>query len=267
MPEVPVAREVGLFVPCYVDQLAPQVAWSTVRVLEHLGCRVHYDPDQTCCGQPFLNMGAAADAARVARSHLERFARYDSVVCPSGSCVATVRHRFPEIGVGEGGDDARQRAATFELAEFLVDELGQRDLGARFPHRVAVLQSCHGLRDLGLAPASEQGPGAPERRDAVAELLRAVEGLEIVTPERSDDCCGFGGTFAVKFPEVSTRMGRARMDDFAGCGAEYVTGTDASCLLHLEAVRAHAGAGPKPIHLAEILASGLGAGLESGLAS
>ena len=250
-------RRVGLFVPCYVDQLAPQVAWATVRVLEHAGCRVHYDPDQTCCGQPFLNMGAAADAARLAERHLERFSPYDTIVCPSGSCVATVRHRFPEIGVGTEGDGARQRAATFELAEFLTDELGQLDLGARFPHRVAVLQSCHGLRDLGLGPGSETGPGAPQRRDAVGDLLAAVDSLELVTPQRSDDCCGFGGTFAVKFPLVSTRMGRARLDDFASAEAEYVTGTDVSCLLHLEGIRAHTGVGPKPIHLAEILASGL----------
>ncbi len=249
-------RDIGLFIPCYVDQLAPEVGWATVRILEHLGHRVHYDPEQTCCGQPFLNTGAAGDAARLARGHLARFARFDAIVCPSGSCVATVRHRFGELGFGEQGDEARQRANTFELGEYLVDRLGTPDLGARFPHRVALLQSCHGLRDLGLGPRSETGPDAEPVRNVVEQLLGTVSGLELVPSSRADECCGFGGSFAVKFPEVSTRMGRARLEDFSA--AEYVTGTDVSCLLHLAGVRAHTGTGPIPIHLAEILASGLG---------
>jgi L-lactate dehydrogenase complex protein LldE len=254
-------REIGLFVPCYVDQLSPEVGWATVRILEHLGHRVHYDPEQTCCGQPFLNMGAAKKAAGFARAHLERFSAFDTIVCPSGSCVATVRHRFPELGVGAEGDGARQRAATYELGEFLVDELGTPDLGARFPHSVAVLQSCHGLRDLGLGPKSEAGPDAAPTRSVIETLLDSVDGLEQVRTGRPDDCCGFGGTFAVKYPEVSTRMGRARLEDSSE--AEFVTGTDVSCLLHLEGIRAHTGTGPKPIHLAEILASGLDAAAET----
>jgi len=247
-------RDVALFVPCYVDQLAPRVAWATVRVLERAGCRVHYDAEQTCCGQPFLNTGALPEATRLARRHAERFVGHDTVVAPSGSCVATVRRRFSELGVGAEGPDPQSRTRTFELAEFLVDELGVPELGARFPHRVAVLQGCHGLRDLGLGPGSEGGPDAPARRDVVSLLLDRVAGLERVEASRPDDCCGFGGTFAVKYPELSARMGRARMADFAA--AEFVVGTDVSCLLHLEGLRARAGQGPRPVHLAEVLASG-----------
>ncbi len=245
-------RDVALFVPCYVDQLSPQVAWDTVDVLERAGCRVHYEADQTCCGQPFLNTGARREAKRLAARHCERFAKHETVVSPSGSCVATVRNRFAELGIDPQGPDAQCRTRTYELAEFLVDELRVETLGARFPHRVAVLQSCHGLRDLGLAPGSEQGPDAPETRDAVSLLLDKVEGLERVTPDRADDCCGFGGTFAVKYPEVSARMGKSRLAGFSG--AEFVVGTDVSCLLHLEGLRARAGKGPRPIHLAQVLA-------------
>ncbi len=250
--------EVALFVPCYVDQLAPRVAEATWRVLERAGCRVRYDPDQTCCGQPFLNAGAAREAAHLAERHLARFAGAEAVVCPSASCVATVRRRYPELGVGTDAESARLRARTFELGEFLVRELGREDVGARFPHRVALLQSCHGVRDLGLASPSEAprpsgapapGPGPTER------LLRSVEGLELRTPERPDECCGFGGVFAVEHPTVSGRMGRARLEALAATGADFVTGTDASCLLHLEGVRRRTGRGPRAVHLAEILAA------------
>ncbi len=242
---------VGLFIPCYVDQLAPDVGMATVRVLEKAGCEVDYDPNQTCCGQPFLNMGAADEATKLASRHLERFAAYDTVVCPSGSCTATVRHRYPELGVGTDEGGSALRARTFELGEFLVRVSGTTQLGARFEHRVALLESCHGLRDLGLGTGSEQ-PGSSMPSPAEA-LLAEVEGLTRI-PSVRDECCGFGGTFAVKFPEVSSRMGRARMKEWSTAGAEYVTGTDVSCLLHLDGIRRREGIGPKPIHLAELLA-------------
>ncbi len=249
---------VALFVPCFVDQLAPQAGLSTLRVLERVGCEVSYDPDQTCCGQPFLNLGAEREAVRLARAHLERFAGADAVVCPSASCVATVRLRFPEVGVGREGELARIRARTFELGEFLVREIRRVDVGAVFPRRVALLQSCHGLRDLGLGRPSERvgngGDGASEA-GPTERLLRHVRGLDLALPERTDECCGFGGAFSVESPEISTRIGRDRLRGLAETGAEYVTGTDTSCLLHLDGIRRRAGFGPRPIHLAEILAS------------
>lgn len=248
---------VGLFVPCYVDQLVPSVAWATVSVLERAGCRVDYDPEQTCCGQPFLNLGLAAAAARLARAHLERFARHDAIVCPSASCVATVRRHYPGLGVGLDAAGRRVRERTFELSEFLANELGATQLGARFPHRVALLASCHGLRELGLGrPSEAPGGAAPEAAapGPTERLLRAVAGLELLLPSR-DECCGFGGAFSVEFPEVSGRIGRARLADLAATGAEFVTASDVSCLLHLDGIRRREGTGPRGIHLAEVLAA------------
>ncbi len=247
---------VALFVPCYVDQLAPEVAWATLRVLERAGCRVHYDPLQTCCGQPFLNLGARREAKRLAERHLARFAEADAVVCPSASCVATVRRRYAELGAGFVPDAERQTQRTFELGEFLVRELGQTKHGARFPYRVALLQSCHGLRELGLGRPSEHGPDAAAEPSPADLLLAAVEGLELVSSVRPDECCGFGGAFSVTHPELSGRMGRARLRACADAGAEYVTSTDLSCLLHLDGIRRREGFGPRAIHLAEILANG-----------
>jgi len=247
---------VGLFVPCYVDQLAPRVAEATVAVLERVGCEVDYDPDQTCCGQPFLNLGLAPEAARLARAQLERFAGYDTIVCPSASCVATVRRHYAGLGVGLDPAGRRVVERTFELGEYLVRERALADVGARFPHRVALLASCHGLRELGLGRPSEAvGPAGGE--PGVTEcLLRAVAGLELVLPAR-DECCGFGGAFSVEAPEVSGRMGRARVADLAATGAEWIVGTDVSCLLHLDGIRRAAPGerGPKGIHLAEVLAA------------
>jgi L-lactate dehydrogenase complex protein LldE len=249
--------QVGLFVPCYVDQLAPSVALAAVRVLERAGCSVVYERRQTCCGQPFLNLGMPHEAVRLARAHLERFARFPAVVCPSASCVATVRHRYPELGVGAEGPARALRERTFELAEFLANRLGRVRLGARFPHRVAAMASCHGLRELGLGTPSER-PGPAGGPGPVERLLRAVDGLELVAPSRPDECCGFGGAFSIQFPEISGRIGRDRLRDLAATGAEFVTATDASCLLHLEGIRRRTGLGPRPIHLAEILASEAG---------
>jgi L-lactate dehydrogenase complex protein LldE len=244
---------VGLFVPCYVDQLVPSVAEATLAVLERAGCAVDYDPDQTCCGQPFSNLGLAAEAARLARAHLERFARYDAVVSPSASCVATVRRHYGGLGVGRDPAGRRVRERTFELTEFLAGELGRTDLGARFPHKVALLASCHGLRELDLGTPSER-VAPPSALGPTEALLRAVAGLELVHPER-DECCGFGGAFSVEFPTVSGRMGRDRLAALAATGAAFFTATDASCLLHLDGVRRRQGAGPRAIHVAEILAA------------
>ncbi len=227
---------------------------ATLRVLEHVGCRVHYDPRQTCCGQPFLTAGMQGEATRLARRHLRRFENAEAVVCPSASCVSTVRRHYADL-LGDAAQGLGER--TFELGEFLVKRLGRESLGARFPHSVALLESCHGLRGLGLGHASELGaaaaPGTTER------LLRGVEGLELRRPERPDECCGFGGAFALKLPELSTRMGRDRLRALAETGAEYVASTDVSCLLHLDGIRRREGRGPQPIHVAELLATGLGA--------
>jgi L-lactate dehydrogenase complex protein LldE len=247
---------VSLFVPCYVDQLAPDVAWATLRVLERAGCQVHYDPEQGCCGQPFLNRGALREARRLARDHLTRFAAAQAIVSPSASCVATVRHRFAALGTRASESALRQTERTYELGEFLVRILGKTELGARFPYRVAVLQSCHGLRELGLGAPSEEPGAAHAPASPLEQLLGSVEDLALVAAERPDECCGFGGAFSVTHPTLSGRMGLARLRSFADAGAEYVTGTDVSCLLHLDGLRRREGFGPRVIHLAEILANG-----------
>lgn len=244
--------DVELFIPCYVDQLAPQVGLASATLLERLGCRVRFDPRQTCCGQPFVTTGARDEAARLARRHLRVFEGADAIVCPSASCVATVRHRYADL-IGEA--DARGLAArTFELGEFIIRVLNRSDVGARFPHRVALLESCHGLRELELGWPSERVSRAP-RPGVTESLLRAVDGLELCEIERRDECCGFGGAFSVEYPEISARIGGAKLAALSASGAEFVTGTDASCLLHLDGLRRRAGTGPRVLHLAEILAS------------
>lgn len=245
---------VALFIPCYVDQLAPRVGLATLELLERVGCRVEYDPDQTCCGQPLLNLGAAEEARRLAERTLARFRGSDWIVCPSASCVATVRRHYPELGVGTSAADEELRSRTLELSEFLIRVLEREDLGARFPHRVALLESCHGLRELGLGRASEYADAERAPPSPPEALLRSVAELELVQLER-DECCGFGGAFSVKFPEISARMGRDRLAALARTGARYVTGTDPSCLLHLDGLRRREGFGPEPLHLAEILAA------------
>jgi L-lactate dehydrogenase complex protein LldE len=242
---------VHLFVPCYVDQLYPQVAEATATVLRRAGCQVEFDERQTCCGQPMSNSGCAPEAAQLARRHLDIF-RGTISVSPSASCVSQVRHHFHDLGLRLDSEDEATMANSFELSEFLVKHLGVTELGARYPHKVGIHASCHGLRELQLGSMSERRLGV---QASPAELLLAkVKDLQLVKPSRPDECCGFGGTFAVAEAGLSVRMGKDRCADFASAGAEYVTATDMSCLMHLDGVRMKSG-GPPAVHLAEILAS------------
>jgi L-lactate dehydrogenase complex protein LldE len=231
------------------------VGLASARLLERLGCEVSCAAEQTCCGQPFLSCGAVREGRRLAARQIRLLEGAQAIVVPSASCAATLRVRYPKLLADlPGVEDVAAR--TFELGEFVARHFGGVATGARFPHRVALLQSCHGLRDLGLGQPSEstaatQPPGSTEA------LLRGVAGLELALPER-DECCGFGGLFAVDFPELSARIGRDRLRALAATGAEYVTATDSTCLLHLDGLRRREGWGPRPIHLAEILAAGLG---------
>ena len=246
---MPSGPTVHIFVPCYVDQLYPQVAEATVEVLRRAGCDVRFDERQTCCGQPMSNTGCAGDAARLARRHLDIF-RGTTTVSPSASCVSQVRHHYHDLGLKLSDEDEQTMSRTFELSEFLVEQLKVTEFGARFPHKVGLHASCHGLRELGLGSMSERREGS---RLSPAELLLArVAGLELVRPTRTDECCGFGGTFAVAEAGLSARMGRDRCADFQGAGADYLTATDMSCLMHLDGVSRRHG-GPRALHLAEIL--------------
>lgn len=238
------ARKVSLFVPCFVDQLQPQVAVDTVKVLRRVGCEVDFTHDQTCCGQPAFNSGFWDEARPCAERFLRVFKDAETIVCPSGSCTTMVRIFYPELLKSSA---LREEAValgrrTFELSEFLVKIMGLTDVGAAFPHTVTYHASCHGLRELKL-------------RDEPLALLRAVKGLKLVDMLRFDECCGFGGTFATKFESISVAMGESKAESVAVTGAEYVTAIDGSCLMHLQGVMGKRNDRAKTIHLASILAS------------
>jgi L-lactate dehydrogenase complex protein LldE len=243
----------ALFVPCYVDQLWPQAALSAVRVLEAHGVEVVFPEEQTCCGQPMANAGLAAAAEPLARRFLEVFGEFEAVVCPSGSCTSMVRNHYDPFLAGAPGFEGL-KARTFELCEFLVDVLGVKGAQGAFPHKVALHRSCHGLRELGLGVPSES---MRPKADKVDGLLRALSGIELVPLARPDECCGFGGTFAVGEEAVSVFMGKDRIADHEKAGAEIVTGTDVSCLMHLAGLARREKRPLRFMHVAEVLAEAL----------
>jgi L-lactate dehydrogenase complex protein LldE len=252
---------VGLFVPCYVDQLRPGVGLAAVALLERQGVEVVFPERQTCCGQPLLTAGGAREARVLAERFLDVFAGFEHVVCPSASCVATVVHHYRDL-LGASPALGEIEARTHELCAFLVDVLGVGGLPGRFPHRVSLHGSCHALRQLRQGPASERMlPPAP---DPVRRLLASLDGIRFAEPSRADECCGFGGTFAVVEEAVSRRMGLDRLADHASAGAQVITSTDVSCLLHLEGLARRQGGGPRVMHAAEILAEATAAGADSG---
>jgi L-lactate dehydrogenase complex protein LldE len=242
--------KVGLFVPCYIDQLYPHVGMATVEVLERLGVEVDYPEAQTCCGQPMANSGCADDARPLAERFVDIFAGYEHIVCPSGSCVSMVRKHYRGLAEDGARLDHVERS-TYELCEFLVDVLHVERLEGRFPHRVGLHQSCHGLRELRLGSGSERRVPPTSK---LQPLLEGLAGLELVDLARPDECCGFGGTFAVNEEAVSCMMGRDRVADHERAGAEVMTAVDMSCLMHLEGLIRRDGKALKVMHIAEIFA-------------
>ncbi len=244
--------KVGLFVPCYVDALYPEVGVATYRLLKHYGLEVDYPERQTCCGQPMANAGFQDKSEHVVESFDALFAGYDYVVAPSASCAAYVRVYHPKIL--EGRHACMSSAKTMDIVEFLHDVLHVSHVPGRFPHRVSVHNSCHGVRELGLSSPSERHV-APFNK--IIDLLRLVDGIDICEPERKDECCGFGGMFAIEEPAVSTRMGHDKIRRHMATGAEYVTGPDSSCLMHMAGIAKKDRLPVKFIHVAQILAAGL----------
>ena len=240
---------VGLFVPCYVDQMAPEVGLATVSILEELGVDFAYPAEQTFCGQPFLTAGARAEATRLARRYVSIFADFEYVVTPSGSCAATARRHLAELVDDPRAGDVGRR--TLELCEFLVDVLGA-SLPGRLDATVGMHMSCHGLRELGLGAASELR--SPHRPDPARTLLQGLEGLRWADLDRPDECCGFGGVFCVREAAVSARMGADRVADHRRAGADIVTSTDVSCLAHLRSMTRPQDGSPEFLHVAELLA-------------
>jgi L-lactate dehydrogenase complex protein LldE len=244
---------VGLFIPCYVDQLYPQVGMATVRVLEKLGVECEYPEGQTCCGQPMSNAGVAEAAAPLARKFLEVFGGYEHVVCPSGSCASMVRNHYDRLIPDAPGLD-RLKRRTWELCEFVSDVLGKKSLPGRYRHKVGLHQSCHGLRELRLGSSSER---QEPRYGKVRQLLASFDGIDLVQLQRVDECCGFGGTFAVAEEAMSCMMGRDRVADHVSAGAEVVTGTDVSCLMHLEGLARRDRKQLRFLHVAEVMAEAM----------
>ncbi|MGW7052817.1 (Fe-S)-binding protein [Streptomyces sp. NPDC054887] len=237
---------VALFATCVNDAVHPSTAVATVRLLERLGVEVDFPAGQTCCGQAQYNTGYRRETEPLVRRMHRVFAGYDHVVTPSASCVAMVRDNYPRIAAksADPGLSAASGALVprvVELTEFLVDVLGVTDVGAYFPHSVTYHPSCHGLRVLGL--------GERPRR-----LLEAVDGLELIELPGAEECCGFGGTFAVKNADVSGAMGADKLRNAASTGAEVLCGADNSCLMHLGGMLRRHDAPQRPLHIAEILA-------------
>jgi L-lactate dehydrogenase complex protein LldE len=228
---------VGLFVTCLADTLFPEVGKATVTVLERLGLEVVFPPEQTCCGQMHLNSGYSDEARALARRFVEVFEPFDAVVSPSASCVALVCGHYPELLEGA---DRGVAARTMELSRFLVDRLGVEDVGSNYVGTVTYHPTCHSLRHLRVG-------------DAPLRLLRGVPGLELVELPEAEECCGFGGTFAVAEEAVSCLMGRDRLDQQEAAGAEVITGVDMSCLMHLEGLARREGRQVRILHAAEVL--------------
>ena len=283
--------KIGLFIPCYVDAVYPEVGVATYKLLKHLGLDVTYPQRQTCCGQPMANAGFEQQAVPLAEKFEDLFSGFDYVVAPSVSCTAFIRLNYPRLLGGrtaqhtksehEGQADGHERQAgehegqagghegqageagahecqtakkAMDVVEFLHDVVKvDRRLGT-FPHVVSLHNSCHGVRELGLSSPSEQHV---EKFNKIKDLLELVDGIKVVEPERPDECCGFGGMFSVEGTAVCAQMGKDKVERHMQTGAEYVTGPDCSCLMHMAGVAKKQGMKIEFKHVVEILAAGL----------
>jgi len=239
--------KVALFVTCLNDTMFPATGQATVRLLQRLGVDVEFPTAQTCCGQMHVNSGYVPEAIPVVRAFVDAFAGYDAIVAPSGSCVASAREQH-KIVAARSGDRGLMRAVdeltphVYELSEFIVDKLGVVDVGAYFPHRVTMHPTCHSARLLKVG-------------DRPAQLLNAVRGITMIDLPASEECCGFGGTFSLKNPDVSVAMGADKARHVRESGAEVLVAGDNSCLMHISGLLTRQRSGIRVMHLAEILAS------------
>ena len=238
-------QRVSLFVTCIVDQIFPKIGLAMTDVLERLGFAVDFPEAQTCCGQPAFNGGYRADARSAARHFLDVFEKAEAIVVPSGSCTAMVTHHFTELFPNE--PEMRTRAEqlakrVWEFSAFLTEVAGIEDVGARLEDVITFHDGCHALRELGI-------------RSAPRRLLARVRGLELREMQPAEECCGFGGTFSVKFAELSGAMARTKIEAIARTGANTVVSLDPSCLMQIQGAFARAGLKMRTMHLAEVLAS------------
>ena len=237
--------QVQLFIPCFIDQLYPQVAFNTVKILEKAGCTVKYNTQQTCCGQPAFNAGFWGESKDVCTKFVQDFDGADYIVSPSASCAGFIRNNYGKLFENNAFQSPAKKVSSqiFELSEFLVKILNVTDLGASFNGKATFHDSCAGLRACNI----KAEPRA---------LLNHVDGLELVEMNDNETCCGFGGSFAVKYDTISVAMADQKIDNAIATEAEFIISTDMSCLMHLDGRINHNGQQIKVIHLADILASG-----------
>ncbi len=235
---------ISLFIPCFVDQFYPQVGLGMVKIFERLGHHIEYFEEQTCCGQPAFNSGYWPEARGVAEKMLKVFREAEVIVSASGSCGAMLKTFYSELFQGTPQEEEAKvfSSKVHEFSSFLVNVLGSTDVGATFPGKVTFHDGCHALRELGI------------KREP-RELLRHVRGLELIEMQEAETCCGFGGTFAIKFPEISTAMAEVKCASIGETQADYVISNDSSCLMQIQGLLSRQGRPIRTIHLAEVLAS------------
>lgn len=236
---------VQIFIPCFIDQLFPETAFNMIKVLEKLGCNVHYNPEQTCCGQPAFNAGFRNESREVCLKFIKDFEGKDFIVAPSASCVGFVKNYYSKLFENSSNHkEVKQlQGRIFEFSDFLVNILKTEFTGATLHAKATYHDSCAGLRECGI-------------KNEPRTLLKNVAGLEIIEMEHVETCCGFGGTFAVKYEPISIAMADQKLVNATATGAEYIISTDLSCLMHINSYAAKKGINIKTLHLADVLASG-----------
>jgi L-lactate dehydrogenase complex protein LldE len=243
-----IGMRLGLFVPCYINEFYPQVGIACYQLLQRLGYSPEVPLQQTCCGQPLANSGFESKAKSIYAHFVETFNAYDYTIAPSASCVYHVRKHYDILDPSPRVEHIKTH--TLDLIEFLVDVLKIETIEARFPYKVALHQSCHGLRGLRMAQSSERVLPYYNKWES---LLHKVQGLELIKTSIADECCGFGGTFAIDQAALSVKMGTDKIQDAMSSGAEYITSGDMSCLMHLDGVIQKNKLPLQVIHIAEIL--------------
>jgi len=237
-------KKVTLFIQCIIDGMFPEVGFAVVRIFEKLGIDVECPAEQTCCGQPAFNSGYRKEAKRAAEHFINVFDDAEAIVCPSGSCVNMVRNHYPELFRGDAKLLARAKGIgvrTFELTEYLVDVLGMEDLGSRYDGRITYHDSCHLMRGIGV-------------KEQPRKLIRKIRGAEFIEMNDSDKCCGFGGAFSVKYPEISAAILEDKIKNIISSNADVVTGCDMGCLMNIQGMLNRKGLPIKTLHIAQLLA-------------
>ncbi len=246
--------KIGLFIPCFMNELYPNVCVATLKLLKLLNLDVEYPLEQTCCGQPIANSGCSKDMKILAIQFVENFKKYDYIVAPTGSCVTMVKEHYQTFFKEDDKDYNKVKTSIYEVCEFLHDIIKIEKIEVSFPYRVGVHNSCHGHRALGLGSPSELNI---PYHNKLKNLLALIPDIEIVELKRDDECCGFGGTFSITEEDISIAMGKDRIKGHLESKAQIMTGADMSCLMHMEGIINRNNESIKVMHITEILAGGV----------